>query len=273
VISGRRFPIFLYHGVRECEDDAIRDPYYTMPEVSVRRQLSWLAENRCKPLALCEAISMDAVDERSFALTVDDGLKSGYTVIFLLLMERGIRACFFPIVGMVGRKGWVSWRDLDEMRRSGMEIGSHTMTHANLAELSTAEALEELASSKKLLEDRLGAPVKFLSLPGGYRGHSTTAIAAEAGYVGICGSELGYNIVPVGPYNLKRFCLRASDDESTVRGVIERRFLDLAPRYLAEKGKAAFRRVFGEKSYAAFRSRLVPPGVEKSLPRFPLGGP
>lgn len=268
-MNKRKFPILLYHGVSECRDDAIRDPYYALPEASIRAQLSWLSGHRCVSLSLDEALSPAAGAEYAFSLTVDDGLKSSHSHLFPLFLEKRIRASFFPVAATVGRRGWVSWKDLDEMRRGGMEIGSHTMTHANLAETARDEALEELVSSRKLIEDNLGIRVKFLSLPGGYRGPLIAALAAEAGYAGVCGSEFGYNAVPIDRYRLKRFCLRGADDAEVVRRIMEGDFLRLAPRYLAERGRAIFRAILGRKAYAALRSRLVPPGVHTSLPRFP----
>jgi len=38
----KRIPVFLYHGVRECLDDAIQDVRYSLPISSIESQIAWL---------------------------------------------------------------------------------------------------------------------------------------------------------------------------------------------------------------------------------------
>jgi peptidoglycan/xylan/chitin deacetylase (PgdA/CDA1 family) len=265
-----RVPIFLYHGVVESDADAVRDPIYSLPEASIGAQVAWLREHGCAAIPLDALLLPAAFDENTFVITVDDCFASAYTHIFPLLTKAGFPAVLFPVAGMVGRNGWVSWRELDEMRRAGMEIGSHTMTHANLTAIPLDELNRELGESKKLLEDKLGAQVKFLSLPGGYRGPAVTAAAIEAGYEAICGSTFGYNRYGWDRYALKRFCFKRGDGEATVRRIMEKSFAPLAMRYLKEGGKDLCRRLMGERLYAAARGALIPRGAYKKLPRFPL---
>jgi len=44
-------------------------------------------------------------------------------------------------------------------------VGSHTLTHPNMAQLKADDAQRELAESKQRLESRLGAPIKHFSYP------------------------------------------------------------------------------------------------------------
>jgi peptidoglycan/xylan/chitin deacetylase (PgdA/CDA1 family) len=170
---------------------------------------------------------------------------------------------------MVGRAGWVSWQQLGEMVRDGMGVGSHTMSHANLSQLSRHEVREELAGSRKLLEDTLGTQVKYLSLPGGYRGSALGPLAAEAGYDGICCSMFGYNKFPADRYGLKRFCMRGSDSMEIVRRIMRAELIPLLPRFLRERGRNLCKRLIGERIYGALRAMLIPRGVHATLPRFP----
>jgi peptidoglycan/xylan/chitin deacetylase (PgdA/CDA1 family) len=54
-----------------------------------------------------------------------------------------------------------------EMHAGGMAIGSHTHSHELLSHLSPAAQLEELTTSKRILEDALGIPVNTLAYPVG----------------------------------------------------------------------------------------------------------
>lgn len=69
-----------------------------------------------------------------------------------------------------------------ELDRMGMEIGSHTVNHAVLPELSEADARRELVESRKTLEDLLGKPVPAFCFPKGRFNARTCALARESGY-------------------------------------------------------------------------------------------
>lgn len=53
------------------------------------------------------------------------------------------------------------------LRRGGMQIGAHTVTHPILARLEPDEALAEIAGSKRRLEALLDEPVKVFAYPNG----------------------------------------------------------------------------------------------------------
>lgn len=59
----------------------------------------------------------------------------------------------------------LNWNELREMKRGGMCIGSHTMSHPLLTEIPTEEAAIEIVGSKAKIEEELDAPVVHLSYP------------------------------------------------------------------------------------------------------------
>ncbi len=63
-----------------------------------------------------------------------------------------------------------------------IKIGSHTVTHPNLVEISPEQAIAELADSKQQLEALLGCSVEELALPHGAYNEAVLAMAQEAGY-------------------------------------------------------------------------------------------
>src|SRR5439155_1073369 len=104
-----------------------------------------------------------------FSLTFDDGAASDYEYAFPVLVELGLRATFFVVPTRIDRPGQVTWAQLREMLAAGMEIGSHSMTHPFLDALDEQALRREFGDSKRLLEDRLGAPVHAASRPRGPR--------------------------------------------------------------------------------------------------------
>ena len=88
---------------------------------------------------------------------------------------------------------FLSWNEALEMHDAGMEIGSHTKSHAILGRLSPQIQKQELEESKEALETHLGSKVKSLAYPVGARdcfSEATERIALNAGY-SMCFSAYG----------------------------------------------------------------------------------
>jgi peptidoglycan/xylan/chitin deacetylase (PgdA/CDA1 family) len=59
----------------------------------------------------------------------------------------------------------MSWGELRALDRAGHIVGSHTVTHPNMAQISPELAEVEFAESKRRLEEELGKPVAHFSYP------------------------------------------------------------------------------------------------------------
>lgn len=59
----------------------------------------------------------------------------------------------------------MTYEQVRTLARNGHIVGSHTMTHPNMAYVKREDAESELAESKQRLEVELGAPVKHFSYP------------------------------------------------------------------------------------------------------------
>jgi peptidoglycan/xylan/chitin deacetylase (PgdA/CDA1 family) len=81
----------------------------------------------------------------------------------------------------------LAWDEVREMARDPLfEIGSHTVSHRMLANLSPDEIRSELADSKKAIEAETGRPSRFLSFPGNSQDARVRRLAQEAGYEAAC---------------------------------------------------------------------------------------
>lgn len=80
----------------------------------------------------------------------------------------------------------VTWEGLKAMSDSGlMEIGAHTVSHPSLADLSTPEVEREMMQSRRIIEVRLGCPVRHFAFPYGHAaacGPRDFALAAAQGF-------------------------------------------------------------------------------------------
>jgi peptidoglycan/xylan/chitin deacetylase (PgdA/CDA1 family) len=77
--------------------------------------------------------------------------------------------------------------ELLELAQRDLEIGAHSVDHADLRTLEDAAALDQLRRSRETLEDLLGRPVTTMAYPFGSFDARTMAAAGEAGYRTACG--------------------------------------------------------------------------------------
>jgi peptidoglycan/xylan/chitin deacetylase (PgdA/CDA1 family) len=80
----------------------------------------------------------------------------------------------------------MTWDDARTLVKSGHIVGSHTMTHPNVAQVSADDARSELRDSKLKLEMELGEPSKHFSYPhpalNPHWNETTLKITEELGY-------------------------------------------------------------------------------------------
>jgi peptidoglycan/xylan/chitin deacetylase (PgdA/CDA1 family) len=141
---------------------------------------------------------------RTVAITFDDCYRSNLAAA-QILTEHGLPACFFIPTAFIGTEhvfDWdrglprlanLSWDEVRAMADMGHEIGSHTCTHPDMAQVPLEEARRELVESKKILETQLARPVRWFAYPYGGRGNFSLdrlPLVTEAGYEG-CVSGFG----------------------------------------------------------------------------------
>ena len=139
-----------------------------------------------------------------------------------MLKAYGFKATLFVISYFVGKKNsWdanlggiyskhLDWRQVIELFNHRWEIGSHTATHRDLLGLTKRQAEEEIGSSKKIIEEKIGKPVHFLSYPFNRFDDTIISLAQHADYRGACalssnkrlnGSPKEFNIQRYGVYS------------------------------------------------------------------------
>ena len=112
--------------------------------------------------------------------------------------------------GVDDRPGWMmSTEQLRAMRRAGMQIGAHTVTHPILARLDRAAALDEMRRGRDFLESALQERVGLFAYPNGRPGtdysEENVAVAREAGFDAAFTTAWGAASVNTDPFQLPRF--------------------------------------------------------------------
>jgi peptidoglycan/xylan/chitin deacetylase (PgdA/CDA1 family) len=75
------------------------------------------------------------------------------------------------------------WDGVRLLAESGVEIGSHTVTHPHLTSLSDADLKREMTVSRERIEEIVGRPCRLLAYPYGDSDARVETAARRAGYI------------------------------------------------------------------------------------------
>jgi peptidoglycan/xylan/chitin deacetylase (PgdA/CDA1 family) len=117
------------------------------------------------------------LDEPLITITFDDGWESVYTKGLPLLQKHGLHSTQYIISGVFNNPLYMSEAQLKSMQKSGHQIASHTISHADLTTLDDTQLTHELTGSKKTLTDDFGGPITDFTSPyGAYNAHTLQMI-------------------------------------------------------------------------------------------------
>jgi peptidoglycan/xylan/chitin deacetylase (PgdA/CDA1 family) len=217
----RKFiPVLAYHSL---DPERFPNRLAISPEL-FRKHMLWIRQNRFQVMGL-EACAKgewkEGLWERKTAITFDDGYLDNYQHAFSVLRESGFAAAFFVTTEDVGKKGFMTWDMLREMAAvPGIEIGSHTLEHKPLSDISEKEAWTSLVASKKILEEKLGCEVRGVAYPCGSFNEKIVEMTRGAGYAYGCTASHVHDRKFVGnPYLLRRIKISDSSGSGLAFGL------------------------------------------------------
>ena len=193
---GRVHPplILAYHGVATMRFRDDPKGLFIAPD-ALRRQIARL---RRWDYTL---LRFDAMAERIAAgtaagcasLTFDDGLADNLEELLPLLRDEDATATVFVTTGWMGRPHpsvpsarCLTSDEVAEVNDAGIEIGGHTVTHADLTGLPFDAAVDEVRRGREELEAIIGARVRSLAYPFGSATAETIRAAGAAGIEFAC---------------------------------------------------------------------------------------
>ena len=178
-----RVPILMYHYVGDLPDDA--DPTRTDLTISpetFRAHMEYLLYAGYTPIslyALDDALLTGRdLPPEPVVLTFDDGYRDHYENVFPLLRQYGFTATFFIITGTADANdpNHLSWDQIREMAGAGMDMESHTKTHADLRGRDYEFLVYQLLGSIESLGAHTGRIPHFFSYPVGHYDDATLAL-------------------------------------------------------------------------------------------------
>lgn len=125
------------------------------------------------------------IPSKGIVLTFDDGYKDNFEYVAPILFKLKIPFTIFVITDHIKNceTGFLNEKELKEIAKNPLvTIGSHSKTHARLAECDKKELNKEIFHSKHYLEDLLGQPIKLFSYPHGSYNSYVIENLKEANY-------------------------------------------------------------------------------------------
>lgn len=184
---------------------------------------------------------------RYYSISFDDGLKSVFKNAVPELEKRNIPYTIFFPTSYIGKEpAWniydeaiqnnecvITEEEIQRLNKSLVKIGSHTVNHPKLTQITAEKQEFELKESKKYLEELLDSNIDFLSVPYGDYNSELIKKSDEAGYKILFSTDPKYVLnngvhydvrgrVAVGPANSKlEFLLKILGGYNWVSDFIE----------------------------------------------------
>ncbi len=198
--------ILEYHHV---SDDVGEDGWaYTVPPADFAQQLDYLQAEGYTTITMQDFMrarkGKQELPEKPVVLTFDDGYEDNYTTLLPMLEERHMTAVVYMVTNSIGRKGYLSWNQLRDMQKRGIEIGSHTANHQPLTSLDREKQAEEMKLSKLLMEWNGLKTIYSFSYPNGAYDEGMPELLQENEYLNAVTGDGGINTFKTNPYLLQR---------------------------------------------------------------------
>lgn len=196
-------PILTYHNI----DGNSKEDGLSVSPKSFERQMKFLRDYKYNVIPLDSLVSLMnnkmRIPRNTICVTFDDGKINNYNTAYPILKKYNIPADIFITVDHVGKSGYMDWPQIQEMYKSKINIGSHSLTHPFLQFMEDKDAMrKEIRDSKNIIESKLKEKIYIFAYPlGGFNGEVRKEVI-DAGYIGAVGTNL-----PVGYPDNDRFVL------------------------------------------------------------------
>lgn len=217
----QKIPVLTYHSIDESGSVISTDA------ATFRRQMKFLKEADFNVVSLNDLTKNlrenKKLPPKTIVLTFDDGFQNFYATAFPILADYNFTATVFLVAAhcekyndwdgdlpTIERSRLMSWNEIKELHKHGIEFGAHSLTHPDLTEISLAEVERELVESKAIIEDKLGGAVEMFAYPYG-KFNAAVKRLTEQNYAAACSTNLGkvqtrsdfYSLARVDTYYLK----------------------------------------------------------------------
>ncbi|MFN8446529.1 MAG: polysaccharide deacetylase family protein [Caldilineaceae bacterium] len=240
----KAIPILLYHSITDEVTAGFRN--WSLAPAMFAAHLRYLHEQKYNAITVTQLVRALRGDtklpSKPIVLSFDDGLADFYTAALPILRQVGMPASLYVVTGFLGAtSGWLqaegeaqcpmlTWTQLREIERDGIEIGAHTHTHPQLDTLSEADAWKEIVRSKQQLEEYLGHRIESFAYPHGYHSAQVRQLVARAGFSSACAVKHALSAADADLYSLARVIMTNDVCVNQLDRLLQGDRLPVAPR-------------------------------------------
>ncbi len=231
-----QIPILMYHSISEYTGK--KGKPFMVPPALFAEHMAYLHQHGYSPLTVTQFIQAHTQEgmlpARPVVLTFDDGFADFFTNALPVLRRYGfVATVYIPTAYVNGTSLWVrrkeedmhlimTWEQLSEISKYGIECGAHSHSHSQLDILPLALAKEEIVQSKQLLEEHAGLKVASFAYPHGYHSRSIQRLVREAGYTSACAVKCAMSTGDTDPFALARLFIGPATTVSALADLLTR---------------------------------------------------
>ncbi len=179
--SNLEIPIFMYHHIDYSNPDQKTASYLAVSLKKLQNQLD-LIQNLDYTTINFQNIENGEIPEKPIILTFDDAYNDFYIKAFPELKKRNMTAVMYLPSNKLDTEGYMTLKQIKELRGNNIEIGSHSLNHANLGSLDEENLRKEIFESKHFLEKLTDQKVLSFCYPYGIYNSHIRSLLEEAGY-------------------------------------------------------------------------------------------
>lgn len=229
----RRIPVLMYHSISNFGNDHAAAYYRTTttPEIFAR-QMALLHSGGYVATGLTHARELlarknGAGADKLVAVTFDDGFRDFYLEAMPVLIKHGFSATMYLPTAFIGGQNrkfmdreCLSWDEVRECRKAGIEFGSHTVSHPKLYELGFEKISAEITDSKVEIEQQLGEGIPAFAYPFAFPSADVRFVKkfadllSSAGYRTNVTTSIGRMGARDNPFTIRRLPVNSADDDS-----------------------------------------------------------
>lgn len=212
-IERKHVPILMYHEINILPQNGPTGLY--VRQDNFIKQLDTLKEEGYHTITMNQLYehweNNVPIPLKPIVLTFDDGYASHYDFASIELNKRGMTGTFYIISSAVEVDQIRTAQRLKKMYEEGMEIGSHTVTHADARYSNNAKILSEYRESKEYLEEITGSEIRHFCYPIGGITAYAKQVLRDLDYKTAVRTTYGKANKSQGMYDLRRIRIDYND--------------------------------------------------------------
>jgi peptidoglycan/xylan/chitin deacetylase (PgdA/CDA1 family) len=220
-------PVLMYHRIVPWAKAGRSLPGLVVPPDTFAAQMRTLAAAGWHTVTAAQLAADLAAGRRpkprTFVITFDDGWADGYRYALPILRRNGFVGTFYVISGRISRlSGFLSPTQLQAMQAAGMEIGDHTVSHADLPARTTSKARYEIVHAADQIAVVVGVRPSTFAYPYGARNLRDESLVARAGFALALTTVEGCLEISSNQFSVPRLRVGPGTSPTELLGTLER---------------------------------------------------